>query len=239
MLLAKQISLEQLSAVDPDRECFIIKSVIAPPTCRAIVKFLDHFSSLAAPNERCGSENWWYDVSDRGNSFRSFMFYELGQVGSPDLLETYRTIFNLYRHFGEAGELEGFDQLISDSSFTTNYRTINPLVFSYPCGTSNFGWHRHDARNQRFQLLLNVTAPNRDYRGGETLVYMGDGRPELADDGYVCFGEEFSLGDIFSFPYDRWHKVNPTSQAGGAGKRVSVLMPLAVRNNPEYRNEYL
>ena len=45
------------------------------------------------------------------------------------------------------------------------------------------------------------------------------------------FDHNFQKGDMLSFPYAKWHKVDPIlkGKAGNLSKRVSILMPLHPR----------
>jgi hypothetical protein len=44
------------------------------------------------------------------------------------------------------------------------------------------------------------------------------------------FSANFEKGDIFSFPYNLWHKVEPVMKGTGPlNARVSLLMPLHPR----------
>ncbi len=197
-----------------------------------------------AENTRFRGENWHYYIREHGNFFDSFLFNGLAKLDYEPLTLAYKNLFNIYNLLGESTELNDFEKEISITDFNTNFRTINPLAFWYVNGQSKFSFHKHDIRNQKFQLLTNLTQPDIDYIGGETWVYMGNGKPNLYDknlrDQCVIFGNEFEIGDTFSFPYDKWHKVNMSFDAtciGGA--RVSLLMPLGIRNSKEYKNEFL
>ena len=93
-------------------------------------------------------------------------------------------------------------------------------------------------------MLTNLAQPKHDYIGGEIWVYMGDSEPNLNDDFLeekcVVLGDKFEIGDNFAFPYDKWHKVHENFNATYQnGRRISLLIPLACRNNEENKNKVL
>jgi len=166
------------------------------------------------------------------------------------LIGAYKKLFDIYNQLGEETDSNNFDIDCKNSEFITEYKIINPLVFWYYNNKSKFGFHKHDLRNQKFQLLLNLTQPGIDYIEGETLIYMGEGRPDLNSQNITeeccIFGSEFEAGDIFSFPYGLWHRVNmpksivsKANSTEGCDARVSLLMPLARRNAVGYSNEVI
>jgi len=240
----KIVTLETINQVDPSCECFIIKNTLSKEICSALVEYLEKFANENAENLKFSGENWHYLVRSNNNFFNSFLFNDLSKLNFSLLTSAYKNLFNLYNKLGESTFHNDFQKEIKISDFVTNYRTINPLVFYYFNQKSQFGFHKHDIRNQKFQLLTNLTQPKYDYLGGETWVYMAQGKPDLNDifleEKCVVFGEEFEIGDTFSFPYDKWHKVERCFDASYKdGKRVSLLMPLGARNNKEYKNEVL
>lgn len=229
-------------ALDPTRDCIVIRDVLNEGHCDYLVDFLTRFSKDNAPNQRLGGENWHYFVSSKGNSFDSFLFNNLKGLGDAKLTEAYGTLYKIYNVMGERTHYDNFE-LETGIDNVLEHRMINPLVFYYPAETSNFGWHKHDIRNQKFQLLCNLTQPGIDYTQGETWIYMADGKPDPDDpklkEKCVVFGNNFEKGDVFSFPFQCWHKVLPTKKGESkTNARVSLLMPLAARSG-EYKNEYL
>lgn len=189
-------------------------------------------------------ENWHYIVKSNENYFDSFLFNDLEKLDFPALTSTYRKLFYYYQKLGEKTFYNDFEKEIGINDFKTDFKTINPLVFWYYNQKSVFNFHKHDIKNQRFQLLTNLTQPGYDYSAGETLVYMGEGKPDLKDDSLrekcIIFGDEFEIGDVFSFPYDRWHMVNKSFDCKYEnGARVSLLMPLGMRNDQNSKNELL
>jgi len=240
----KIITLDKLDTVDPASECFIVKNTLSKEECKSIVDFLHVFMMQNDENVRYRGENWHYFVRSNNNYFDSFLFNDLSSLGSSLLTSAYFNLFKLYNTLGESTFYNDFGREITISDFTTTFKVINPLVFWYLNSRSKFGFHKHDVRSQKFQLLTNLTQPGYDYLGGETWVYMSKGKPDLSDcnlkDKCVVFDEDFEIGDTFSFPYDRWHKVESSFDASyTGGKRISLLMPLGARNNTNYKNEYL
>jgi hypothetical protein len=238
------ITSESLSDVDPSKECFVLKNSLDKNLCLEIVEFLKEFSKKHDENIRHNGENWHYFVRSNNNYFDSFLFNELCSLKFEPLIFAYKNLYNLYNLLGESTEINDFEKEIKISNFKTDFRIINPLVFCYFNEKSQFGFHKHDIRNQKFQLLTNLTQPNHDYLGGDTWVYMVDGKPDPNDvylkEKCVIFDNEFELGDTFCFPYDKWHKVDQCFDASyKGGARFSLLMPLGVRNNEEYSNEII
>ena len=234
----KIISKPDLNTVNAEHECFIIKNVFHPDHCDDLLIFLDNFSKSNANNEKYMGENWHYWVTANGNNFDSFLFQNLNGIEFPLIKNFYREIFSLYKSLGEKTYYDDFNKecgLQEDA-----VKMINPLIFWYKAGLSKFGWHKHPSSNQKFQLLSNLTSPGIDYTGGETYIYMGDGPPEQGNlDNCEIFGFQFEKGDVFSFPYDRWHKVNSIQNgSGGWQSRVSLLMPLGKRSGGDL-NEYI
>lgn len=83
--------------------------------------------------------------------------------------------------------------------------------------------HDYPPGNQASQLLLYLTQFGHDYTGGWTHITMPDGSTETFDD-------RLEKGDIFSFPYDLWHKVDDIMLGPSElGARVALLMPLHPR----------
>jgi hypothetical protein len=244
MLKPTIISQSELNRVDPTKECFIIKNVMPVSDCYEIVEYLTLFSKEHEENKKVHGENWHYYVRTNGNFFDSFLFNELSRIESKTLIKAYKKLFDFYNLFGEKTELNNFEEETKISDFYTQYRIINPLVFYYFVQKSQFGFHKHDSRNQKFQLLMNLTQPGVDYIGGETWVYMGADKPNIKNphliDECIVFGKEFEIGDVYSFPYHLWHKVEMPLQAkSDINARVSLLMPLGVRNSSDYPNENL
>jgi hypothetical protein len=216
----KIITPDQLSQTDPDKECFIIKSVFKPKECEEVCEWLSHFLTSHKDNEKHLGENWHYHVLKDGMNFHSFNFNELKNLGNENLTYFYKTLFTIYQKFGECSELD-FDALIHSSKHEG--KTITPQVFWYPAGIGKFKWHQHPGDYQRFQLLCNLTRPNIDYCGGETLVDMESFVEE--------FSANFEQGDVFSFPYTKRHMVKEIREGvGGLNRRISLLMPLRPRN---------
>ena len=238
------ITIRELRSVNPSTDCFIIKNALPIDSCVRIVEFLNFFSANFAENVKSAGQNWRYFPKNNGNFFETYIFNELDLIDSAFLFEAFRRLFDLYNMLGEATFLNDFERETKISSFSTDFRIINPLVFRYPTEKSRFGFHKHDSRNQKFQLLTNLTMPGIDYVGGETWVYMQEGRPDIYDpklsEKCVIFGEEFQMGDTLSFPYHYWHQVlTPKDAIYKGGKRISLLMPLGCRNSEDFPNEYL
>ena len=234
----KIITINELDKVDPANECFIIKKVFDINRCDTLLKYLSDFSNSNPDNARQGGENWHYWVTSHGNNFDSFLFQDLNGLNYPLIKEFYRQLFHIYGKLGEHTHYNDFDM---ECSLQEDYvKTINPLIFWYKAGISKFGWHKHPADNQKFQLLCNLTVPGVDYSGGETLIYMGKDKPTPNNlDECETFGANFEKGDVFGFPYSKWHKVNDVKAgAGGITSRVSLLMPLAKRKDGGM-NEYI
>lgn len=242
----KIININSLSSVDPTKDCFIIKDVLDPKICTQITNQLVKFSDDNPENFRVNGENWHYFVRSHGNYFDSFIFNDLDKLGSSELKFAFRMLYNLYKDFGASTFCSDFEKEIKISDFVTDYSVINPLVFRYFNEKSIFGFHKHDPRNQKFQLLMNLSSPGVDYVGGYTYVYMNDSKPNLDCIDYerdcVIFDEDFSIGDVFSFPYHLWHKVDMplnSESVTGLGARFSLLMPLGHRNSEKYKNEVI
>jgi len=237
------ISKSDIHKIDFSKECVIIKEFFTSNECTEVSEFLKKFKKHNEENFKSDGENWHYTVKSNGNCFQTFIFNELCGISFLPLVNMYQSLFNLYIDLGECNNMNTFAKQIATNDFSTNKRIINPLVFSYPVGLSNFGWHKHDIRAQKFQLLANLSIPEFDYTGGETFVYMAEGKPdkqENSEEKCVIFDKKFDQGDIFSFPYDKWHKVNPTeSSKVSNGQRTSMLMPLGARNSEQYKNEFL
>ncbi|HTA77720.1 MAG TPA: hypothetical protein VK791_11215 [bacterium] len=215
----KIISLDNLSQADPDNECFIIKSVFKPVECEEIIQWISSFLTSVQENEKFNGENWHYHILKDGIDFQTFNFYDLKKLGNEKLTHFYKTLFNLYQKFGECSGLD-FETEIARSNQTG--KTINPQTFWYPAGVGKFKWHEHPGDFQRFQLLCNLTRPNIDYRGGETLIDMGSS--------VETFAADFEQGDVFSFPYTKRHMVNAVEKGSGdSNRRISLLMPLLPR----------
>ncbi len=234
----KIIKLSELNSVDPRKECFIVKNFFDKKRCETLLNFLSEFSKSHSDNEKVNGENWHYWVTSRGNSFDSFLFNQLGTLGFDELTESYRDIWKVYQHFGEKTFVNNFDEEIN--VVRDDVKTIQPLVFSYKSNQGKFDWHKHPSGNNSFQLLVNLTKFGTDYTGGETIIYNGEGKPsEDFLKNSDIFDSNFDQGDMFSFPYTRWHKVNPVfAGKGGIDFRVSMLMPLAMRYGGA-ENEYL
>jgi hypothetical protein len=170
-------------------------------------------------NERVKGENWHYTVKKEGISFESFLFNDLNQLSNPVLSQFYRKLFELYVVFGESFPLKAFEEQAGPVS-DPETKVIRPAVFWYPAGVGEFAWHQHPGDYQNFQLLTNLTRPHIDYNGGETRVRMSEALTET-------FNDRFEQGDVFSFPYTRWHMVSPVlAGTSGLNARVSLLMPL-------------
>jgi len=213
--------------------------VFSQESCEKLLRYLENFSKNNADNIRAYGDNWHYWATSHGTNFDSFLFQNLNGLPDNVLIKSfYRKLYDIYADLGEETYYKDFDYECGISE--NSVKTINPLVFWYKAALSRFGWHKHPAENQKFQLLCNLTKPGVDYSGGETFVYMGEGTPdpEKMDDCEV-FDSIFEQGDVFSFPYHRWHKVNPVLKGtGGWESRVSLLMPLSKREGGAL-NEYI
>ncbi|MGE4596921.1 MAG: hypothetical protein AAEA78_02995 [Methylophilaceae bacterium] len=221
----KIISDKQLHTVDPNKECFIIKSQVSQTVCDEVVSFLSVLLSKYKPNEKFNGNNWLADIEHNKTFFHSFVFDSLKALNHQPLYSCFQTLFDAYQKLG--ANIKGdFGALISDN-VKVESKGIKPLVFLYSSGVGEFDWHQHPSEHQQFQLLLNLTDPTIDYTGGATTVRM--------DKGEETFGSQFKKGGMFSFPYTNWHKVNHVfSGTGNLKSRISLLMPLQPQINLYY-----
>ena len=79
-----------------------------------------------------------------------------------------------------------------------------------------------------------MTQPGVDYLGGETLILTKKKiSKEIIKNNTISVNSEvFSIGDLYSFPGNAWHRVNPaksSNNTAGHNARISLLMPLALR----------
>jgi len=217
----KIIQSSQLSEVNPISECFIVKNVIDESECDKIINYLNDKLNSLEENQKFEGDNWYYDVKKSDTYFHSFLFNQLSSVNCPAIVGAYKKLFEYYKFLGQ--DIEGDFEYHMGNDFSEDIKTINPLVFWYPAGVGRFDWHQHPPQYQKFQLLLNLTQPNLDYVGGHTHVKLNEAQVEI-------FDENFEKGDVFSFPYTLWHKVEPVIQSISALKaRVSLLMPVHPR----------
>jgi len=181
-------------------------------------------------------------------TFQSFLFNELSKIDNLNIKCVYEKLWNIYQECGEPVDFHTFESAIR--SIDNNCHHINPLVFRYFGESSNFGWHKHPGKNNRFQLLINLSRPGIDYTAGETMVWMGEGKPTFLEgtaaeakkiDEMEIFDSRFEQGDLFSFPYTKWHRVSKLGDFEELNKeqeRVSLLMPIARRIGGS-ENEYI
>lgn len=217
----KIIQSSQLAEVNPTLECFIVKNVIADLECEKIIAYLSEKLNSFEENQKFEGNNWYYDAKKEDTYFHSFLFNQLSTVSCISIIDAYKKLFEYYKFLGQ--DIEGNFEYHMSSDLLEHVKTINPLVFWYPAGVGRFDWHQHPPQYQKFQLLLNLTQPNLDYVGGHTHVKLNEDQVEI-------FNENFGKGDVFSFPYTLWHKVEPVLKSVGALKaRVSLLMPLHPR----------
>jgi len=220
----KVISQHELGTVDPKAECFIVKNTLPTADCDAIVATLKQALTDKAPNERFSGNNWYYNVSKQGTHFHSFLLNDIASLQCPPTLKAFETLYRFYQALGD--DIRGDFHEHTQTELPADQKTINPLVFWYPTGTGCFDWHQHPPVHQKFQLLINLTQPGIDYHGGHTHV-------RLTDEETAVFDAAFEKGDMFSFPYDRWHKVEPIECAdtteASLQARISLLMPLHPR----------
>lgn len=206
--------------IDPNNEPFIVKNVIDAELCHQALEELSNYQSSYALNEYFFKNNWYNSVDEDNAKYFSFSFNSLGSLKNSVLPYIYSIIFETYKKLGDDIE-DDFDFHVKNK---VEGKTINPLVFWYPCGVGKLDWHQHPPIWQKFQLLINLTQPDIDYKGGNTHIKMSDGSVEI-------FDHNFEKGDMFCFPYTNWHKVDPVleGQIGNTSKRVSILMPLHPR----------
>jgi hypothetical protein len=164
----KIVTTQTLHLIDPAVDCFIIKNTLTKKMCCELVAYLKCFAYLNRDHSRVKGENWHYMLNVKDITFDYFTFNELEKLDFPLLTDAYQNLFNLYNILGEKTFYNDFKKEIKISDFATDFRTICPLVFWYFNGLSKFDFHKHDIRNQKFQLLTNLTQPNYDYIGGET-----------------------------------------------------------------------
>jgi len=245
MIKPKIITIDKIGKIDPKNDCFIIKKYIDKELCFKLKEYTLSLKKKYAPNEKFEGENWYYKVSKNRTEFIHYMFNELEVIKNKKLTSVYKKIFDLYALLGEFTHYNNFESEIKIKDSHTEYKIINPLIFHYENNKSIFEFHKHDARTQAFQLLVNLSQPGVDYNEGETIVYMQDKRPDILNnkdlyENSCVFGDEFEMGDLFSFPYNKWHMVKtPVSCSEESSGRMSLLMPLSRRNNENYKNEYL
>jgi len=205
---------------DPSQSPFIIKRFVSRELCDDAVKEIGGYLNAFKCNERFFGENWHYKVKKNDTEFNSFLFNSLGSLPQSILPIIYEKIFYAYQKLG--------DDIPNDFSSHLQQgiegKTINPLVFWYPYGVGKFDWHQHPPTWQKFQLLINLTQPITDYDGGFTHV-------ELEKNNIEVFDHNFEKGDMFCFPYTKWHKVDPILKGsiGEPSKRIALLMPLHPR----------
>lgn len=218
----KFIGINELNLINPLEECFVIKNFIPKEWCESIINFLKLIKNSHLPNQRYSGDNWYYIVNKNETYFDSFIFNELFNIKCEQLVETYQKLFQLYKLLGE--ELDGDWQTFLFNNAPANHKTINPLIFSYPAGIGKFEPHQHPDIFQKFQLLINLTEPGLDYKGGFTHIQMNDKKIDT-------FDHNFKQGDLFSFPYNKWHSVDPILDGCSTlNSRISLLMPLHPRS---------
>lgn len=206
--------------IDPSETPFIIKQFINRELCDDAVNEIEGYFNTYASNENFFGENWHYKVDKYDTEFISFLFNSLGSLPQSALPNIYNEIYNAYQSLGD----DIPNDFLSHLKQGVKGKTINPLVFWYPHGVGKFDWHQHPPTWQKFQLLVNLTQPLIDYEGGYTHV-------ELENKHIDVFDHNFKKGDMFCFPYTKWHKVDPIlkGSVGDASKRISLLMPLHPR----------
>jgi len=209
-----------IESIRPFESTFIVKQFITRKLCDDALNEIEGYLKKYESNERFFGENWHYKVKKHDTEFYSFIFNSLDALPQGVLLKIYEKIFNAYKQLG--------DDISNDFAFhlqqNVKGKTINPLVFWYPHGVGKFDWHQHPPTWQKFQLLINLTQPSVDYDGGHTHI-------ELDKNNIEVFDHNFKKGDMFCFPYTKWHKVDPIlkGSVGNSSKRVSLLMPLHPR----------
>ena len=211
---------EAVESVNPCKTPFIVKGYVDKDKCDKVLAEVGSFHERYSDNEKFFGENWFYEVNKHDTQFHSFMFNNLIGLPNGELIKIFEKLFNAYVALGQ--DIQGnYDNHLSGN---VSGETINPLVFWYPHGVGKFDWHQHPPKWQNFQLLVNLTQPVDDYEGGFTHIEMDDGHIEI-------FDHQFEKGDMFSFPYTFWHKVDPIKMGKKEeeSKRVSLLMPIHPR----------
>lgn len=229
MSLVVSDSLTELSNASSSNVC-VIKNVVHSSTCDELVRELLAWRDGKPQNEDRGA-NWWYQVAKGDSQFSSFLFYrlpELEPVSLRDkLLSVYRKLFDAHVLCGTLPADAIFEDYLEDRGEQPSFE---PLVFFYDVGAGKFERHAHSPGYQNTQVLINLTKRNRDYAGGETIIEEPEGN-------IVELGEVFDQGDMFSFPYALYHRVNrvePANHASGLG-RMSILMPFNARGKANIR----
>jgi len=163
------------------------------------------------------------EIAHTQSQFRS---YEFDFGGGEAALALYEDAFNyLLSRYVE----NGFDSPWASvgechrSGEFTSGAFLNPLVFEYRI-PSEFGWHAHSARYQKFQLVMNISSPGFDYASSTF---------EVAFNASASWKLRFHpQGGVFSFPYPYAHRVTeikPLSEPCVAQRYVHLLMPIHPR----------
>ena len=155
-----------------------------------------------------------------------FNSYEFDFSGADKSISLFENAFNyLLKCYVKNGFVCPWDSVSEchGSGETGHGAYLNPLVFEYLI-PSEFGWHAHSARYQKFQLVMNLTSPGRDY---ESAVF------EVAFNASTSWKlTKHPQGSVFSFPYPYAHRVTrikPVSDPCVIQRYVHLLMPIHPR----------
>ncbi len=175
-------------------------------------------------------------VSIKKNVAKRTKFYSYSfdfTVDNPFLKryeDAFDFILKIYKDFGFCSNYKSVRE--SQKDYKNNYY-LNPLIFEYSF-SCNFGWHAHSKKYQPFQLVLNLTKKDRDYK---SFLF------EVSKDknsSWKLF-EQHHQGSIFSFPNPRPHRVTNIilNQKIFAPKKrlIQLLMPIHPRGG--FKGDYI
>ena len=196
-----------LISSDISNEVVIIKSALDKKVCELVKDYIVNKVETEEENHDVESGNWYYTTKRENTEFFQFRLNNLKNTNNDALIDLFNKMFDITNYINKFKCASVFDEKEGLS--------FKPLIMFYPSGIGKFDWHHHPSPFQEFQVIINITAPSRDYTGAETLIR------DRHDESEVSIGSEFEQGDMVVFPIDLWHKVNPV--VGNVGRMTAIL----------------
>ena len=210
--------------------CSILKNVFNPNKCDVLLDKINHLRNNHDQHKEVTLTKFNYDKT-------SMNYYQFNFTDSDnffdDFIEAYNFLLKIYKKNGFNSPWNSIRHCHQNKGNHSYF--LNPQIFEY-IPPSNFDWHLHKPKYQKFQLVINLSKRNRDYKSS-LFEIMKDETSSWK------ITEEHKQGSIMSFPYDKPHrvtKIKPLQEKSSIIQRhVHLVMPIHPKEGFEGSFVYL
>ena len=197
-------------------KCELIDKSFTNDKCDNLLRKID----IIKKNPKKYKEVQLTKLEYKESHFNSFQFnFSDSQEFFDDFIFSFDFLLSLYIKNGFNSPWKNIKDCHNSSNDNNHF--LNPLVFEYKC-PANFDWHIHKPKYQKFQLVMNLSKKNRDYKSS-LFEIMKDNQTSWK------ISNEHAQGYVISFPYGKPHRVTnikPIKESNVTQRHVHLLMPI-------------